>query len=343
LIDKIVHEDSEKIKDSLERGVFEGKRVLVTGGAGFLGSWICQVLVDFDAEVVCLDNLSTGKRSNVDYVLGKRNFRFVEGDVSSFHEDSKFDYILHLASRASPVEYQQHPIETLRANSEGSYNISEMARRHDAKVLFSSTSEVYGDADVVPTPETYWGNVNPVGVRSCYDEGKRFGEALFMAYNRQYVLDVRIARIFNTYGPRLRAEGAYGRVVSRFVTQVLSNQPLTVYGDGRQTRAFCYVTDTAKGLLLLLTKEEARGEIVNLGNPLEMSVLELAEMVRGLAGSGSPITFHPLPSDDPKRRCPDISKAQKLLGWKTEISPEKGLARTIEWFRVNEMREKTHD
>lgn len=343
MIDSIVREDSQKIRDSLGKTAFEGKRVLVPGGAGFVGSWICQVLVDLDAEVVCLDNLSTGKKSNVDYLRDRRNFRFVEGDVCTFREESSFGCILHLASRASPVEYQQHPIETLQANSVGSYNILETARKYDAKILFASTSEVYGDAEVVPTPESYWGNVNPVGVRSCYDEGKRFGEALFMAYNRQYGLDVRIARIFNTYGPRLRAEGAYGRVVSRFVTQALSSQPLTVYGDGRQTRAFCYVTDTATGLLSLLTAERARGEIINLGNPVEMPILELAETVKRLARSVSPITFHPLPSDDPKRRCPDISKAQKLLGWKPKISHEQGLTRTIEWFKANEMREKTHD
>jgi len=332
-----VREDSEKIIDSLERSVFEGKRALVTGGAGFIGSWVCQVLVDFDAEIACLDNLSTGKQLNIEHLLDRRNFKFVDGDVSSFHDSSKFDYILHLASRASPVEYQQHPIETLRANSVGSYNILELARKHDAKILFSSTSEVYGDAEVVPTPETYWGNVNPVGVRSCYDEGKRFGEALFMAYDRQYGLDVRIARIFNSYGPRLRAEGTYGRAVSRFVTQALSSQPLTVYGDGRQTRSFCYITDTVAGLLLLLTAERARGEIVNMGNPVEMSILELAETVKRLAGSTSSLTFHSLPSDDPKRRCPDITKAQRLLGWKPKITVEQGLTRTIGWFKTNEM------
>lgn len=209
----------------------------------------------------------------------------------------------------------------------------ELARKHDSKILFASTSEVYGDAQVVPTSETYWGNVNPTGMRSCYDEGKRFGEALFMAYHRQYGLDVRIARIFNSYGPRLRAEGAYGRVVSRFITQALAGQPLTLYGDGKQTRSFCYITDTAKGLLLFLANEGARGEVLNVGNYEEVTILELAQRIRRLANSTSSITFYPLPKDDPKRRCPDMDRTQRLLGWKPRISLEQGLVRTIRWFQ----------
>jgi UDP-glucuronate decarboxylase len=340
MIDSIILEDVEKISDALRKDDFEDKRVLVTGGAGFVGSWICDVLVGYGAKVLCLDNFSTGKSDNIDHLLGKPIFKSVDGDVCSFRDKSKFDYVLHLASRASPAEYQQHPIETLQANSLGSYNMLELARKHDSKILFASTSEAYGDAEAVPTPEIYWGNVNPIGVRSCYDEGKRFGEALFMAYHRQHGLDVKVARIFNSYGPRLRAEGDYGRVVSRFITQALAGQPLTVYGDGKQTRSFCYITDTITGLLLLLADEKARGEVVNVGNHEEVTIMELAHRIRRLASSTSSITFYPLPQDDPKRRCPDISKAQKLLRWKPKIRLEEGLTRTVKWFKRNGDRER---
>jgi len=333
VIDHIILEDIERIKSDLKREDFEGKRVLVTGGAGFIGGWLCDVLVSFDAEVACLDNLSTGKRENMDHLLGKSKFKFINEDVCTFEGGMKYDYILHLASRASPEEYQEHPIETLRANSVGSYNMLELARRHDSAILFASTSEVYGDAEVFPTPESYWGSVNPIGSRSCYYEGKRFAEALFMAYHRKYGLDVRVARIFNSYGPRLRAEGAYGRAVSRFIAQALANQPITVYGDGTQTRSFCYITDTAIGLLLLLANEGAKGGVVNIGNPEEVTILGLAQRIKQLTGGTSPITFHPLPEDDPRRRCPDLGRAEKLLRWKPKISLEQGLVRTIMWFR----------
>jgi len=333
MIDSLILEDVESVRNRLGKGDWEGRRVLISGGAGFIGSWICDILVGLCAEVTCLDNFSTGKMENIDHLREKAVFKLVEGDVCSFHSDSKFDDILHLASRASPEEYQMHPIKTLQANSMGSYNVLELARKIDAKILFTSTSEVYGDAKVVPTPETYWGNVNPVGLRSSYDEGKRFGEALFMAYHRQYGLDVRIARIFNSYGPRLRAEGAYGRAVSRFVTQALANKPVTVYGDGTQTRSFCYVTDTITGLLMLLANEQAKGEVVNLGNPDEITILELAQRIKRLTSSASPITFHPLPQDDPRRRCPNISKAEKILRWRPKIGLEQGLVRTITWFQ----------
>ena len=333
MIDQLILQDVERIKRGLRRGDFRGKRVLVTGGAGFIGGWLCDVLVSFDAEVVCLDNLSTGKLENIHHLLAKSKFKFINENVCAFEGDIKYDYILHLASRASPEEYQQHPIETLQANSIGSYNVLELARKHDSAILLASTSEVYGDAGVFPTPENCWGNVNSIGPRSCYDEGKRFAEALFMAYHRKYGLDVRIARIFNSYGPRLRAEGAYGRAVSRFVTQALANQPLTVYGDGTQTRSFCYITDTSVGLLLLLTSKGTEGEVVNVGNPEEVMILELAQRIKQLTGSTSPITFHPLPEDDPRRRCPDISRAEKLLGWKPKIGLGQGLGRTVTWFR----------
>jgi len=335
MIDSTIQEDIEHIRDSLKGDNFKDKNFLVTGGAGFIGSWICDVLFKFGAKIFCLDNFSSGQIENINHLKVGTHFRIIKGDVCNFKSGRNFDYILHLASRASPEEYQQNPIETLRANSLGSYNMLELARKNDAITLFSSTSEVYGDAQVVPTPESYWGNVNPIGVRSCYDEGKRFGEALFMAYYRQYGLNVRIARIFNSYGPRLRFEGAYGRVVSRFITQALSGKPLTVYGDGTQTRSFCYITDTVTGLLLLLTTKEAKGHVVNIGNPEEITILELAKTIKKLANSNSEISFHPLPADDPKRRCPDISKTQKLLGWTPKVTLENGLMKTISWFKLH--------
>lgn len=335
MIENIILEDIEKIENNFKIEDFKGKRVLVTGGAGFVGSWICDVLANFQTEVVCLDNFSTGKLENIDHLVSKEFFKFVEGDVCNFRVGNymKFDYIMHLASRASPQEYQQHPIMTLKANSIGSFNVLELARTLDAAILFASTSEVYGDAEVVPTPETYRGNVDPVGVRSCYDEGKRFGEALFMAYHKQYGLDVKIARIFNTFGPRSREDGLYGRVVSRFITQALTNEPITIYGDGAQTRSFCYAADTVTGLVLLALNEKAKGEVVNVGNPREISILELANKIKQVAKSISQFTFHPLPKDDPKRRCPDTGKMEKLLNWKPRVGLEQGLERTITWFQ----------
>lgn len=286
-----------------------------------------------NAEVTCLDNLSTGTNRNTHHLLGKSKFDFVNEDVCTFETKSEFDYVLHMASHASPEEYQMRPIETLRANSLGSVNMAELARKQDATVLFASTSEIYGDAEVVPTPETYWGKVNSVGPRSCYDEGKRFAEALFMAYHKQYGMSVKIARIFNTFGPRLREDGVYGRVMSRFITQALTDKPITIYGDGTQTRSFCYITDTLVGLVLLATSENADGEVVNIGNPQEITILQLSKRIKELTKSNSQLTFHPLPKDDPKRRCPDINKVEKMLGWKPKTSLEQGLARTVEWFR----------
>lgn len=333
MIDKIILEDIEKIKCDLRKRDFDGEKVLVTGGAGFIGSWICDVLMSFDVKVACLDNLSTGKRDFVDHLVDKPKFRFLNEDVCTFRSDERYDLIFHLASHASPEAYQQNPIETLRTSSLGSQNMAELARKLDATILFASTSEIYGDAKVLPTPETYWGNVNPVGPRSCYFEGKRFAEALFMAYHKQYGLDVKIARIFNSYGPRLREDGLYGRAVSRFVSQALASQPITVYGDGKQTRSFCYVVDTVSGLMLLAASEEACGRVVNIGNSEEIAILELAQRIKKLTGSRSPLTFCPLPEDDPVRRCPDIRVAGKLLGWKPKVSLEEGLERTVACFR----------
>ncbi|MEM1538234.1 MAG: UDP-glucuronic acid decarboxylase family protein [Candidatus Nezhaarchaeales archaeon] len=330
-----IEEGVERVLSDLNLEELNGKRVLVTGGAGFLGSWMCDVLVRVKARVVCLDNLSGGRLENVNHLLGLEGFKFVMGDVCSFKSDERYDYILHLASRAAPEEYQRYPIDTLLANSLGSLNVLELARRNDATILLASTSEVYGDSEVVPTPEDYWGYVNPVGVRSCYDEGKRFAEALFMAYHRQYGLNTRIVRIFNTYGPRMRGDGFYARVIPRFVVQALRGEDLTVYGDGSQTRSFCYVSDTAAGMLLALLKPTAKGEVINIGSPWEISILELAKKVKEMVKSASNIVFKPLPPDDPKRRRPDVQKAKKLLGWEAKVRLEEGLARTVNWFKAH--------
>ncbi len=336
LIDRIITEDINRIKRDLTGTNFDGMNVLVTGGAGFIGSWLCDLLINLDSEVSCLDNLSTGTTRNIDHLIGKRGFEFMNADVCSFKARTKFDFIFHKASHASPEEYQENPIETLRANSLGSVNVAEVARKKDAKVVFASTSEIYGDAKVVPTPETYRGNINPIGPRSCYDEGKRFSEALYMAYHRQYGLDVRIARVFNTYGPRLREDGLYGRAVSRFIMQALANKPITVYGNGKQTRSFCYIADTVEGFMLLALTKKANGEVVNIGNPQEITIIELAQRIRELTKSSAPMTFHPLPTDDPKRRSPKITMARTLLKWKPKTNLEEGLQKTISWFRRKE-------
>jgi UDP-glucuronate decarboxylase len=333
VIDQIILEDLKRIRGNLRKEDFEGKKVLVTGGSGFIGSWICDVLMGFDAEVTCLDNLSTGKLEYIDHMLNKPEFQFLKEDVCTFRGDKQYNMIFHLASHASPEEYQQKPVETLRTNSLGSLNIAELARKFDATILFASTSEIYGDPEVIPTPESYWGNVNPVGPRSCYFEGKRFAESLFMAYCREYKLDVKIARIFNSYGPRLREDGLYGRVVSRFIVQALTGRPITIYGDGKQTRSFCYVADAISGLMTLITSEKARGKIVNIGNPEEVTIIELAQKIKELTGSKSPLTFHPLPEDDPLRRNPDINLARKLLKWDPKVDLKQGLKRTVVWFR----------
>jgi UDP-glucuronate decarboxylase len=237
-----------------------------------------------------------------------------------------------MAGHASPDEYQKHPIETLQTSALGTFAMAELARKNDATMLFSSTSETYGDTEVIPTPETYWGKVNPIGPRSCYDEGKRFAEALLMAYSKQYGLDVRVPRIFNSYGPRLREDGLYGRALSRFILQALTNQHITVYGNGKQTRSFCYITDTVTGLLLLASGTKAKGEVVNIGNTKEITILELAQKIKETTRTKSNIEFYPLPKDDPKRRCPDTKKLEGLVDWRPSVGLEFGLERTVAWF-----------
>ncbi len=332
MIDPIISEDIERIMKVAKGDVFKGKKTLVTGGAGFIGSWFCDVLVGFGADVTVLDDLSTGRIKNIEHLTKTSRIKFIQSDVCSYKSQEKFDYILHLAGHASPDEYQKHPIETLQTSALGTFNMAELARKNDATLLFASTSETYGDTEVIPTPETYWGKVNPIGPRSCYDEGKRFAEALLMAYSKQHGLDVRVPRIFNSYGPRLREDGLYGRALSRFILQALTNQPITVYGDGKQTRSFCYVTDTVTGLMLLTTNPKAKGEVVNIGNTKEVTIIELAQKIKEITKCKSNIEFFPLPKDDPKRRCPDTSKLEEIAGWKPNVELEEGLKRTITWF-----------
>jgi len=311
---------------------FSERRVLVTGGAGFIGSWMCDALVQAKASVDCLDNFSTGRMDNIRHLEGK--IKLINADVEKSELFEKYDFIFHLSSRASPEEYQEHPIETLTANSIGTLRILEHAKRHGSTLLFASTSEVYGDAQVVPTPETYFGHVNPIGLRSCYDEGKRFGEALCMAYFRKHKVKVRIARLFNSYGPRIREDGLYARAMPRFIMQSLKGEPITIYGDGKQTRSFCYVTDTVRGLLKLASKNGLDGEVFNFGNTDEITITELAKKIIRKTGSHSSIKFMPPAPDDPRRRCPDISKARKLLGWEPKVDLDSGLDRLIVLWKV---------
>ena len=306
--------------------------MLVTGGAGFIGSWLCDVLTSLGAQVTAVDNLSTGRIKNIEHLSSNKQFQLIEKDVCVFKSSEKFDLIFHMAAHASPDEYMLHPIETMLTSALGTQNIAELARKNDATLLFASTSEVYGDAEIVPTPESYWGKVNPIGPRSCYDEGKRFAEALLMAYSKQYGLDVRLPRIFNSYGPRLREDGLYGRAMSRFIMQALTGKSITVYGDGKQTRSFCYITDTVTALILLASSDNVKCEVVNVGNTQEVTILELAEKIREATKCKVAIEFYPLPKDDPKRRCPNISKLEELICWKPKVSFQEGLKKTVLWF-----------
>ncbi|HEX2040400.1 MAG TPA: UDP-glucuronic acid decarboxylase family protein [Acidimicrobiales bacterium] len=307
-----------------------GSRVVVTGGAGFLGSHLCRRLLERGDEVVAVDNLVTGDLDNVADLFGREGFTFVRHDVSNFvHVPGPVDAVLHFASPASPRDYLELPIQTLKVGSLGTHNLLGLAKDKGARFLLASTSEVYGDPQVHPQPETYWGHVNPVGPRGVYDEAKRFAEAMTMAYHSAHGVDVRIARIFNTYGPRMRPQD--GRVVSTFVTQALLGKPLTVYGDGSQTRSFCYVDDEVEGLLRLLDSDHVGP--VNIGNPDEFTVADLAQVVLEVTGSSSEIVHEPLPVDDPTRRRPDIAKARELLGWEPRIPLREGIEHTVPWFR----------
>ena len=306
-----------------------GAKILVTGGAGFLGSHLCEELLKRGAEVFCLDDFSTGSRRNIAPFLGNSKFNLLERDVCA-PLSIEVDQIYNLACPASPIHYQFDPVKTIKTNVYGAIHMLELARAKKCRILQASTSEVYGDPHVHPQKEDYWGNVNPVGIRSCYDEGKRCAETLFFDFHRQYGFPIKVARIFNTYGPKMHPDD--GRVVSNFIVQALKNEPITIYGEGKQTRSFCYVDDLIQGLIALMqTPEDFLGP-VNLGNPSEFSIHELAQEIIRLTGSRSQIAFYPLPSDDPKQRKPDISLAQEKLSWVPQVALAEGLVKTIDYF-----------
>jgi dTDP-glucose 4,6-dehydratase len=305
-------------------------RALITGGAGFLGSHLCDLFLSRGHEVICVDNFLTGSPKNVQHLFGRTGFSFIKHDVTNYlYVDGPVDYVLHFASPASPIDYLEKPIQTLKVGSLGTHITLGVAKEKKARYLIASTSEVYGDPLVHPQKEDYWGNVNPVGPRGVYDEAKRFAEAMTMAYHRFHGVETRIVRIFNTYGERMRVND--GRVVPAFISQALKNEPLTVFGDGSQTRSFCYFSDLIEGIYRLLMSDE--NNPTNIGNPNEMTVLQFAEEIKRLTGTSAPIEFRPLPEDDPKIRRPDITKARSLLKWEPVVPLEDGLKRTIEYFR----------
>lgn len=308
------------------------KKILVTGGAGFIGSHLCERLIKEGNEVICVDNFHTGSERNIAHLLDNPKFKLIKHDISMpLNVKLYVDEIYNLASPASPVHYQSQPIQTIKTCVHGSLNMLEIARELGIKILQASTSEVYGDPDVHPQSEDYWGHVNPIGPRACYDEGKRCAEALFFSYHMQYGVKIKVARIFNTYGPRMNLDD--GRVVSNFILQALKGEDITVYGDGTQTRSFCYVDDMVEGLIRLMNSSDHITGPFNLGNPIEMTVLELAERIIQLTGSSSKITFKPLPQDDPRRRKPDIRRAKEVLNWEPKVGLDEGLIKTIEYFR----------
>ncbi|MFH2020843.1 MAG: UDP-glucuronic acid decarboxylase family protein [archaeon] len=305
-------------------------KVIVTGGAGFIGSHLCERLLKEGHDVICIDNLDCGSMDNLSAYIDNKRFRFIKHNVIEPIEiDGSIDWIFHLASRASPEDYQKYPVETALANSVGTERMVKLAMKKNAILLFTSTSEAYGEPKEHPQKESYWGNVNPVGIRSCYDESKRFGEALLMAYHREYNAKIKIVRIFNTYGPRMRVDD--GRVIPNFISQALQNKPITIYGDGSQTRSFCYVEDMIEGLLKMMNSKEMGPK--NLGNPNEFTILETANFIKRITCSKSLFVHKPLPGDDPTRRQPDISKARELLEWEPKIEFEEGINKTINWFR----------
>ena len=305
-------------------------KVAITGGAGFVGSHLAEFLLAQGHQVTCLDNLITGNSINLENIRDNENFSFIEYDVTNYIDlPDSVDYILHFASPASPVDFDRFPIQIMKAGGVGTLNALGLAKAKNAKLLLASSSEVYGDALISPQKEDYWGNVNPIGPRGVYDEAKRFAEALTMAYHRQHGIDTRIARIFNTYGPKMRQDD--GRVIPNFITQALRDEPLTVFGDGSQTRSFCYISDLVAAICKLMLSDVI--EPVNLGNPHDMTIKELAEKIISVTGSSSTITYRPLPQDDPKTRRPDITRAQNLLGWQPQMTLEDGLCATIGWFK----------
>ena len=349
-----INEDLKELLNRLskDRISFEDKTILISGGAGFLGSWVCDLLVKQGADCICIDNFTSGSGSNISQLMDKDNFRFIYHDIAnpiyfgfSNYPDNvcvgdikKIDIVMHMASRASPFEFKDHPISILKSNTLGTMNALGIAKAHNALFFYTSTSEVYGNPpdNAIPTSETYFGNVNPVGPRSCYDESKRAGEAFVKAYELQHKIRTKIVRIFNTSGPRIRYGPEFGRVVPNFIHQALHDEDITVFGDGKQTRSFIYVIDEVEGILKMVDKDEALGEVINIGNDKEYTILELAQTIKELTNSNSKIVFKPLPVDDPVRRCPDISKAKKLLNWEPLTSLEDGLRKTIAWFKTHE-------
>jgi len=301
--------------------------VLFSGGNGFLGSYLVEKFAAEKFEVTVVDDLSTSKGRNI-----PESVRFIEKKIESYTTTEKYDYVIHMAARPSPEDYVNHPVDTILSNSIGTLNMLEIARKSDSVFMYTSSSEIYGEAGVIPTPESYYGYVNPNGIRSCYDEGKRFSEALVMAYLREYGLDVRIQRPFNVYGPRIREDGQYGRVIPRFIIQALKDEPLTIYGDGRQTRSFLYISDWLIGTWELLTGRY-KGEIINIGSDREITIIDLAKKIISLTNSKSSIVFLQKRDDDPSRRAADIGKAKKVLKWEPKVSLDEGLMQTIEWFR----------
>lgn len=305
-------------------------RIVVTGGAGFIGSHLTETLINKGHQVVVIDNFITGTRKNLEHLISSKKLIIIEHDISKpIYLAEQIDQIYHLASPASPIDYQKLPIQTLKVGALGTHNILGMAKQHNASILLASTSEVYGDPKVHPQTEDYWGNVNPVGPRGCYDESKRFAEALVVAYRDYHKVATRIIRIFNTYGPRMRLND--GRVVPAFISQILAGKDLTIFGDGSQTRSFCYVSDLVRGIIAVMNQEDQNP--INLGNPNEITIKDFANKIIELTGSKSNISFEELPKDDPKRRRPDISRAKKLLNWEPEVSLDEGLTKTMDWAK----------
>jgi UDP-glucuronate decarboxylase len=331
---------------------FKAKTILVTGGAGFLGSWVCDVLVSQGAYCICLDNFSSGSGRNISHLMDKENFRLINHDISrpiyfgfSNYPDNicigdikKIDIVMHMASRASPFEFKDHPISILKSNTLGTMNALGISKAHNALLFYTSTSEVYGNPpdDAIPTSENYFGHVNPVGPRSCYDESKRAGEAFVKAYELQHKIRTKIVRIFNTSGPRIRYGPEFGRVIPNFIHQALNDEDITVFGDGSQTRSFIYVIDEIEGILKMVYNDGAIGEVINMGNDKEYAILEIAHLIKELSNSNSKIIFKPLPIDDPVRRCPDLTKAKKILNWQPTTPLKEALLKTIAWFKDNE-------
>ena len=308
----------------------EQPTVVLTGGAGFLGSHLCDFLLEHGYSVICLDNLVTGRLANIEHLSNNKSFKFIQADVSEgLIVRRKIDFVLHFASLASPLDYARLPIETLKVGSLGTFNALELAHHKGAKFMMASTSEIYGDPLHNPQKEEHWGNVNPIGPRSMYDESKRFSEALTMAYHRKLGVDTRIVRIFNTYGPRMKNED--GRIVPNLITQALAAKPLTIYGDGKQTRSFCYVSDLVDGIYRLMQANFS--DPVNLGNPIEKNMLELAHIIKDITGTSGKIVFQSLPGDDPRQRKPDITRAKAILGWNPGVTLKKGLIKTVSWFK----------